>query len=317
MQMGIWLCFLLIILVIVYAILVTKSNRILGALDSIVINDLKSGIIQYIDMDTTKTYKTRNDLYVDPKSNQQIKQLARHGSVGERARLYRLLCPDGNIEKFLRYSRMNDSDVYAAIGKTPTKNVASRAEFHAGEIYRILSNYIGDSDTNIRYLDYGCGDGSITSALASRLGVTAPDCVDMAAGTTAGVNFSVVNDDVETLPYPDNTFDIITARFSLHHIKNLDQIVGELYRIAAPGCIFAIVEHDCWNFADAILVDITHGMYMHNADDYGHARSYKNRYGWNEQLSQWKCLYNDYYYAQPRPEQTPTRDFIAVYKKES
>ena len=44
----------------------------------------------------------------------------------------------------------------------------------------------------------------------------------------------------EKIPYEDNTFDIVYARHSLEHIKNIFNVVSEVYRVLKKGGYFLI-----------------------------------------------------------------------------
>ena len=41
--------------------------------------------------------------------------------------------------------------------------------------------------------------------------------------------------DAETLPYPDDTFDLVVGHAVLHHIPDLDQAMREILRVLKPG----------------------------------------------------------------------------------
>jgi ubiquinone/menaquinone biosynthesis C-methylase UbiE len=50
---------------------------------------------------------------------------------------------------------------------------------------------------------------------------------------TEQVQFDIGN--IEHLPYPDHTFDLIVSTISLHHWSELEQPLRELYRVLRPG----------------------------------------------------------------------------------
>jgi len=114
---------------------------------------------------------------------------------------------------------------------------------------------------------------------------------------------------------------VITAIMSLHHIPNVEQVIKELYRVMKPGGILVIKEHDCWNPADAMLVDIEHCIFINvlektstvDADDV--VAHYKNYYGWDETLKPFQYINADYYYNKLHHEINPSRTYMAVYKK--
>ena len=214
---------------------------------------------------------------------------------------------------------MPDDAVYREIKKTASDSYA-RGEHHAVELYRqLLKSRIPFSNT--KYLDYGCGDGNITKHFSKLISATETHCVEVTDNESVGANdikYAKIDIDATKLPYPNDTFDVITAQMALHHVKNLSEICSELNRIAAPDALLVIKEHDCWNSLDAMLVDVEHAMYMSDTDtDYGHAIHFKNSYGWNDTLADcgWTHLYTEFYYPNVRNEPTATRSIVCIYKK--
>jgi ubiquinone/menaquinone biosynthesis C-methylase UbiE len=112
-----------------------------------------------------------------------------------------------------------------------------------------------DRSSPAQVLDLGCGNGIASYAFAS-LGcdVTAvdPDTSDdvglMAADRlreqiTSG-SIKTIQATAESLPFPDNTFDVIYERQALHHFSDLVQGLTECARVLKPGGFFlATREH--------------------------------------------------------------------------
>jgi SAM-dependent methyltransferase len=110
-------------------------------------------------------------------------------------------------------------------------------------VFRRMLDMLGDDLSNARVLDYGCGDGWITTQLAQRgATVSAFDISDTAVAQTretlrnAGLDHRC---DVrvmagEQLAYPDDTFDIAVGFAILHHLE-MERALGELHRVLKPG----------------------------------------------------------------------------------
>jgi len=95
-----------------------------------------------------------------------------------------------------------------------------------------------------RFLDLGSGSG-----LAARCarGIFSPLVgLDLSPGLLA-LNRQVfdlaVAGDVDHLPFPDQSFDVITCFAVLHHLYDYDRLVNECARILRPGGIF-YSDHD-------------------------------------------------------------------------
>ena len=56
----------------------------------------------------------------------------------------------------------------------------------------------------------------------------------------------------ETLPWPDNTWDIIYASHVLEHISNLYSLIEELLRISKPGAYWEVHSPVGWNTMAAV-----------------------------------------------------------------
>ncbi|MCP4711774.1 MAG: class I SAM-dependent methyltransferase, partial [Planctomycetes bacterium] len=97
-----------------------------------------------------------------------------------------------------------------------------RWDIYFGELDRLLE----DSQS---FLDAGCGENQTVSELDFsdfKLGVdvVAPD---------DGNDFCAT--DLATLPFANNTFDLIGCRFVLEHLPHPNRVFGEFFRVLCPG----------------------------------------------------------------------------------
>lgn len=65
-----------------------------------------------------------------------------------------------------------------------------------------------------------------------------------------GAPITMMVADAETLPYPDNSFDIVTVGFGVRNVTHLDRAVREMTRVVRPGGRVVILEFNrprpCW-----------------------------------------------------------------------
>lgn len=102
-------------------------------------------------------------------------------------------------------------------------------------------------------LDMATGTGEVAVALAKRL----PDChitgadlsVEMLAGAEpkikeAGLEqqITLVEADVENLPFEDGVFDLTTVAFGVRNFPDQPKALGELYRTLRPGGTLLVLE---------------------------------------------------------------------------
>ena len=89
-------------------------------------------------------------------------------------------------------------------------------------------------------LDLGCGNGkTVSTLLDSNLDVTGVDFSSEAVSscrTLFGDKAEFIESDVTELPFPDGTFDYVTAVHILEHIENSDMptVSGEIERVLRP-----------------------------------------------------------------------------------
>lgn len=103
-------------------------------------------------------------------------------------------------------------------------------------------------------LDVGCGPGTITADLATRvtpgrvtaLEHTAPALdlarVEIARRGLTTVDFAV--GDVHALDFPDDSFDVVHAHQVLQHVGDPVQALREMRRVTRPGGIVAVRDSD-------------------------------------------------------------------------
>jgi len=108
-------------------------------------------------------------------------------------------------------------------------------------------------------LDIGCGPGTITADLATRITpgrVTALETTEQAldlARSEVGrrgldtVDFAV--GDVHALDFPDDTFDVVHAHQVLQHVGDPVTALREMRRVTKPGGVIAVRDSDYAAFA--------------------------------------------------------------------
>lgn len=110
-------------------------------------------------------------------------------------------------------------------------------------------------------LDVGCGRGLLLIAAAKQLTTGKATGIDLWRGNIETNNspemvwanahaegvadrIDVKDGDARQLPFPDESFDMITSSFMLHHISRNGQkeVMGEMARVLKPGGRLVIVE---------------------------------------------------------------------------
>jgi ubiquinone/menaquinone biosynthesis C-methylase UbiE len=96
-------------------------------------------------------------------------------------------------------------------------------------------------------LDVGCGTGAVTLPAKQRVGDTgeaagidpSPEMIEVARrkARRAGLEIDFRVGVIESLPYPDETFDAVTSSLMMHHLPEPLQVEGlaEIMRVLKPG----------------------------------------------------------------------------------
>jgi len=105
-------------------------------------------------------------------------------------------------------------------------------------------------------LDAGCGEG-ILSCMAARIGasvvgfdISGPNIhVAKALSVEWDVQADFLQGDMEDLPFPDNSFDVVISSHVLEHLPNLSKGVAELRRVTRSMALIAMptcLNPSCW-----------------------------------------------------------------------
>jgi demethylmenaquinone methyltransferase/2-methoxy-6-polyprenyl-1,4-benzoquinol methylase len=105
-----------------------------------------------------------------------------------------------------------------------------------------------------RALDLCCGTGDITFALAKNhadvtgldfsepmLQVAREKCAAFNAKFPSG-KIQFIQGDAQRIPFPDNSFDVLTIGYGLRNLADLDAGLRDMLRVAKPGGRFVALE---------------------------------------------------------------------------
>jgi ubiquinone/menaquinone biosynthesis C-methylase UbiE len=95
-----------------------------------------------------------------------------------------------------------------------------------------------------RSLEIGAGTGYFTLNLLQAGVVGEATCTDISPGmlrtlsanaSALGLSVRTARADAESLPFPDQSFDLVLGHAVLHHLPDLDRAFGEFHRVLRPG----------------------------------------------------------------------------------
>lgn len=112
------------------------------------------------------------------------------------------------------------------------------------DVTQALVQYSG-VQPGMKVLDVACGTGEPAISLGRHVGpsghVTALDLsaellelASQRAGQRGFVNFCTRQADVHDLPFPDNSFDLVTCRFGVMFFADVHQALAQIHRVLKP-----------------------------------------------------------------------------------
>jgi ubiquinone/menaquinone biosynthesis C-methylase UbiE len=122
--------------------------------------------------------------------------------------------------------------------------LAHAQHYHSWWIKQMLAN-AHPACLSGHVLDNGCGIGILAAYLDEARWIIGLDLSLNMLRTAHGSSMHCVQGDSATLPFPDDSFDLILARSVLHHLPDPESGVREMHRVLRPGgqAIFADTNH--------------------------------------------------------------------------
>ena len=151
---------------------------------------------------------------------------------------------------------------------------------HDGTIlfFNFVRAIIGNAGSDVNVLDFGAGRGAFHHSMSSHYrnqlqdlrtsGATVVACdVDEAVKNHPCSDKQVVLDLGGSLPFEDNTFDLIVSDFVFEHLENPSETALELLRITKPGGWICARTPNKWGYvalASRIVPNALHAKLLKN-----------------------------------------------------
>jgi len=128
--------------------------------------------------------------------------------------------------------------------------MTDKAKYSTPAIHLAVLKAITEAQPSIsgEHLDIGSGDGSLIRLLGEhfKLHSRACDYTDTLM-ELAGQKVDVVNLDHDALPYPDESFDLITFTEVIEHVENHRAVLRDIQRVLKPGGLLLITTPNILN----------------------------------------------------------------------
>jgi SAM-dependent methyltransferase len=221
--------------------------------------------------------------------------------------------------------KSDDVQVYSSLRQFRSATGCSfdRGSSRVKDLARVMKNVPPLKVTS--YLDFGGGDGAISSAIARSYGLAKGDAfsadVDRWFGRAVDKRFDNVTylslREGQPIPLPDQSVDVVTCFQVLHHIKDVEFVLRELYRVCRH--LLIIREHDCRDDGDRMVIDVEHSLFELCMEEEIRVRFLNDYEAWYRSKEEWTDLLKGLgfiptYVGEVRG---PTRYYYGVYSRSS
>lgn len=243
------------------------------------------------------------------------------------------------VSKILRESQ-DDATVVAALINIrdnahvkpipDTEWAKRRGLVRADQITELIKSYPNELKSNAHnMLDIGSDDGIITMAIGTQTFGLEPQNIYGIDIEQWGVhtrgdeekkpfNFEFISETKVDIPF-DVQFNRIVIMQTLHHVKDMANMMYEINRVSSPGGIVIIREHDCRDAAMSTLIDIEHMAYDVLIDNHSLDNFQKTYYGKYRSKFQWTALFEAHMFRRLDTKSTirpgTTNYYFAMYQK--
>lgn len=144
---------------------------------------------------------------------------------------------------------MSKKSILQEFGANAESYAASKVHAKGASLSRLVK--LVNPSPNWRMLDIATGAGHTALAFAPFVAeVLATDITpemleqtERLASASGYTNIRTETADAEDLPYPDNSFDLVTCRIAPHHFSDIALFLSESSRVLQPSGVLAIVDN--------------------------------------------------------------------------
>lgn len=124
-------------------------------------------------------------------------------------------------------------------------NRVSSSWVHNETILNTINSYVSKAaGDNIDLLEVGAGTGVVSQYLLENCGkdlkIVALDISSDMLHNIKNPNIIICNSSAETIPYDNNSFDVVVSRQCLHYVQSIDDVISEIRRVLKPEGIFVL-----------------------------------------------------------------------------
>jgi ubiquinone/menaquinone biosynthesis C-methylase UbiE len=146
------------------------------------------------------------------------------------------------------------NDVNSKHAKYFTKNPISR--FLVSRFFQTIRTIIHDLKPE-SLLDCGCGEGIILHHYSHDLQNTKCYAIDMDPTEVRDAQKNnphciIHMADIETIPFEDNSFDLLVSTEVFEHLENPDQALNEVFRVSKKYILLSVPREPIWRIMNIL-----------------------------------------------------------------
>ena len=190
-----------------------------------------------------------------------------------------------------------------------------------------IKEALNEIEDDYQYLDIGCGTCIFTENFGLQIGFFEYNIHGLDVKWresykryTDNIDFTEININ-EPYPYNDDQFKVISAIMVLHHIDNIDLVLGEIKRVMMNDGYLVLREHDATNDIEKMIIDVEHMIYDSLEGTYNdetrmaYVGKYKSKKEWIDLLGSYGFeLVGDGNEYLPTGKRSETRPYYAIYQ---
>lgn len=187
------------------------------------------------------------------------------------------------IEKLYKNNKLSDNEIIDFIKNNTIHKtihdkyqICEKWEYAIEILSHLYINKIKSKNneiSNIKYLDLCCGSGKKSKLFHKNLGIEKSNTYISDIQTwgpyqknKSKMPFQFTFIENNKLDYENEQFDLVTCILSLHHVKELESFIKEIYRIIKKNGFLLLIDHCVYNDYDRLFINIQHMLYTYFYD---------------------------------------------------
>ena len=222
--------------------------------------------------------KNRFTIYQSPKTNKQFSTIFNQDNIIYQNRLlemiayFTVISDKNKIDEMIKNNNSDDKILNYIKKNFKIKNarkdkvVLYKMTKICDKIIKYTKKNKNNNNEEVKILDVGVGNGKKLRIIKQLTnfkiyGADIKEWGPYKSEKSFNFPFKYINENPYKIDYESKMFDCITLILTLHHAKNIFDVIKECKRLLKDDGILVIIEHDIWNDYDNMIIDLQHRIY--------------------------------------------------------